>query len=54
MEKQTEKLRLPQITIIPDDGTFDFLKGKDFFAKKNARAKEMLSKMTIPEGLGSK
>jgi hypothetical protein len=48
MKTQTQKIELPRINILPDDGTFDFLKGKDYFAEKNARAKEALEKIKIP------
>jgi hypothetical protein len=45
---------LPKVKFVKSDGSFDFLKGKNLFAEKHARAKEMLSKMKIPEGFGSK
>jgi hypothetical protein len=46
MKKQ--KIELPRIIILPDDGPFDFLKGTDYFAEKNARAREALEKIKIP------
>ena len=46
MKKQ--KIELPKINILSDDGTYDFLKGKNYFAEKNARAKEALEKIKIP------
>jgi hypothetical protein len=54
MKTQSKKIELPKVTIIPNDGTYNFLIGKDFFAEKNARAKEMLNKMKLPEGFESK
>ena len=45
---------LPRVTIIKGDESFAFLKGKNLFAEKHARAKEMLSKMNLPEGFGGK
>jgi hypothetical protein len=48
MKTQSQKITFPQLTIIPDDGSFDFLKGKDFFAEKTARAKESLKNVKLP------
>ncbi len=53
MKKQIDN-NFPKITFVKSTGNFDFLKGKNLFAEKHARAKEMLSKMTLPEGFGSK
>ena len=53
MKNQTIS-NLPTIKFVESDGSFDFLKGKNLFAEKHARAKEMLSKMKIPEGFFSK
>ena len=47
MKTQTQKLEMPKINIIPDDGTYDFLKGKNFFAEKTARAKEAFKKIKM-------
>ncbi len=44
---KTQRLELPKINIIPDDGTYDFLKGKNFFAEKTARAKEAIKKIKM-------
>lgn len=48
MKTQTQKIEFPRINIILDDGTYDFLKGKNYFAEKNARAKEALERIKIP------
>ncbi len=53
MKKPTEN-NFPKVTFVESSGNFSFLKGKNLFAEKHARAKEMLSKMTLPEGFGSK
>ena len=53
MKNQTIS-NLPKVQFVESDGSFDFLRGKNLFAEKHARAKEMLSKMKIPEGFGSK
>ena len=53
MKKQTEN-SFPKVTFVESSGNFSFLKGKTLFAEKHARAKEMLSKMNLPEGFGSK
>lgn len=53
MKKQLEN-NFPKITFVKSSGNFDFLKGKNLFAEKHARAKEMLSKVILPEGFGSK
>jgi hypothetical protein len=47
MKNQTVS-NLPKVTILENDGTFDFLKGKSFFAEKTARAKEALKNMKLP------
>ena len=46
--KASSKLKLPKVIILENDGTFDFLKGKNFFAEKTARAKEALKTMKLP------
>ncbi len=48
MKKETA-LNPPQIKFVESDGNFDFLKGKNLFAEKHARAKKILSEMKIPE-----
>jgi hypothetical protein len=53
MKTQTTSI-LPKIKFVESDGTFNFLKGKNLFAEKHARAKEALSKMKIPENWTSK
>ena len=42
------KQKLPKITLIPDDKSLDFLKGKELFPEKNARAKEKLKNIQLP------
>ena len=44
---KNQKIELPIINILPGDRTFDFLKGKDYFADKNARAEKALEKIKI-------
>lgn len=46
--KPSSKLNFPKVTILENDGTFDFLKGKSFFAEKTARAKEALKNVKLP------
>ena len=55
--KTLEKVKsnnLPQANIIIDNDKYAFLDGIEMFSKKNARAKEALSKMKIPENWASK
>jgi len=40
--------KLPKITLIPDNGSLDFLKGKELFPEKNACAKEKLKNIKLP------
>lgn len=42
------KQKLPKITFLPDNGSLDFLKGKELFPEKNARAKEKLKNIQLP------
>jgi hypothetical protein len=44
VSKASEK----KITITENDGSLSFLKGKDFFPEKTARAKEKLKNLTLP------
>lgn len=46
--KPSSKLNLPKVNILENDGTFDFLKGKNFFFEKTARAKEALKNVKLP------
>ena len=53
MKKQVED-NFPNVTFVKSSGNFSFLKGKNLFAEEHARAKEMLSRVAIPEGFGAK
>ncbi len=46
--KNRPQIALPPITIIENDGTFDFLKGKVLFPEKVAKAKETLKNVKLP------
>jgi hypothetical protein len=46
--KNQPKIALPTITIIENDGTFDFLKGRVLFPEKVAKAKETLKNIKLP------
>jgi hypothetical protein len=49
MKKQVED-NFPKVTFVKSSGNFSFLKGKNLFAEKHARAKETLSRVPLPEG----
>ncbi len=47
--KKDNALIPPQMKFVETDGDFNFLKGKNLFAEKHARAKKILGEMKIPE-----
>ena len=49
MKSQTSDIS--KIATTKVDDSFDFLKDKNLFAKKHARAKEMLKKMNLPKDI---
>ena len=47
-------VNLPTVTITKADESFNFLRGRTFFVEKNARAKEKIKNMKLPESIISK
>ena len=47
-------VNLPTVSITKADESFDFLRGRTFFVEKNARAKEKIKNMKLPESIISK
>ena len=47
-------VNLPTVSITKADESFDFLRGRTFFAEKHARAKETIKNMKLPESIISK
>ena len=47
-------VNLPKVSITKADESYDFLRGRTFFAEKHARAKETIKNLKLPESIISK